>query len=386
MPPPAVLSQPLAALVEHLDSDLLLDDLLSTTRQHLKCLLETALDVELTTHLGCGHYARSGARRGHRNGCYTRDFATAFGLLTDLRVPRCRDGSFQPQLLQRYRRRSRQIDTFIQHLFFAGVSTRGVGEVLELLLGIAPSPSTVSAILRRLDRQVQAYHQRPLADDYLYLFLDAVHVPVAELPEARKRPVLVAYGISADGRRHLLDFRVAASESSGEWERFLTALYQRGLRGEQLRLIITDGGAGLLHAVEQVYGEIPHQLCWAHKLRNVGERLKKSQRRRCLGQAVAIYRARNRSIAAWRSRTVFGLQSARPSAIQLRIARRRLVPTAGGSGRFRVEGSGLFPMEIRRRSPFCGVLFKWNRDSQSRFATTIADQRPRRDSNTRPTA
>lgn len=302
MPRTAVLAHPLAALVDQ-GADFFADDLLSLARRQLKTLLETSLDLELTSYLGCSHHARTGSRRGYRNGHYTRDFVSGLGLLENLRVPRCREGGFEPSLFERYQRRQQQVDVFIRNLFFLGVSTRGVGEALELLLGIAPSAATISAVVAQIDAQVREFHQRRLPDHYLDLFLDAIHLPMKELPEAKKRPVLVAYGITQDGRRELLDYRLAQSESAAEWERFLNSLYARGLKGEDLQLITTDGGSGLLAALPVVYGDVPHQLCWVHKLRNVEEHLKKSQVAACLAQAQEIYRAPNRLLArkAWKS-------------------------------------------------------------------------------------
>jgi transposase-like protein len=301
MPRTTVLAAPLAALVDH-SADCFEEDLLSLARRHLKTLLETSLDLELTAYLGCSHHARTGSRRGYRNGHYTRDFVSGLGLLENLRVPRCREGGFTPSLFERYQRRHQQVDAFIRNLFFLGVSTRGVGEALELLLGIAPSPATVSAVVAQVDAQVKAFHQRELPDHYLDLFLDAIHLPVKELPAAKKRAVLVAYGITQDGRRELVDYRIAQSESQAEWERFLNSLYERGLQGASLQLITTDGGSGLLAALPLVYGEVPHQLCWVHKLRNVEEHLKKDQVKPCLMQAQGIYRAKTRKAAreAWK--------------------------------------------------------------------------------------
>jgi len=302
MPQSPVLSQPLSALVEPLDRESFFgEDLLSLVRSQFKSFLEMSLDLELTAHLGCSRHQRTDGRQGYRNGYYTRDLETGFGLLEQIKVPRCRTAGFQPSLFQRYQRRRAEVDRFAQALFFAGVSTRGVGEVLEVLLGIAPSAATVSRIVAQLDRAVRAFHRRPLPDDYVYLFLDGLTVTLKELPEAKKRLVLVAYGLTTQGQRVLLDYRVVQSESSTEWERFLKSLYERGLHGRKLRLITTDGGSGLRAALPLVYGEIPHQLCWAHKLRNVAGHLNRSQQAACLAQAQEIYRAENRKTAraAW---------------------------------------------------------------------------------------
>jgi putative transposase len=304
VPTQTVLARPLAALLASSgpEPQELQDELLSLARRHLKTLLETSLDLELTRYLGCGHHDRAPTRQGYRNGYYTRDLVTGLGLLEQLRVPRSRQPGFQPSLFARYQRRHQVVDQFIRTLFFLGVSSRDVQEAVELLLGFTPSAQAVSAIVRQLDAQVQAYHQRALPTDVRYLFLDAVTMTVKEAPHAVKRLVLVAYGITQDGRRVLLDYRVAHSESEGEWGRFLTSLWERGLREAVLRLITTDGGAGVQAALSTVFGEVPHQRCWAHKLRNLAGHLKKAQQAPCLAQAQEIYRAKNRRAAlqAWK--------------------------------------------------------------------------------------
>lgn len=306
MPGTMVLSEPLSVLVDP-SADGALDDLLSVMRRHLKSFVEMSLDLELTAYLGCGRHARTPGRKSYRNGYYTRDLATGLGLLQELRVPRCRDKGFVPSLFERYQRRQKRVDQLVRTLFFLGVSTRGVSEALEVLLGFEPSPAAVSSIVAELDTQVKAFHRRALPDDYVYLFLDGVTMTIKELPQAVKRLVLVAYGITQDGRRELLDYRIVKSESTAEWERFLNDLYERGFRGEQLRLITTDGGTGVRAALPLVYGEVEHQLCWAHKLRNVAGHLRKEQQSPCLRQAARIYGASNRREArkaweAWRAR------------------------------------------------------------------------------------
>lgn len=303
MPVVPVLTEPYRLLLEDARiEDFFEDDLLSMARKSLKTFLEMSLDLELTHKLGCSRHARSSDRQGYRNGYYTRDLATGFGLIEDLRVPRCRDGSFEHALFGHYQRRTRQVDHFVRTLFFLGVSTRQAGEALEALLGFEPSATAVSNIVRGIDDEVQRYHQRPLSDHYVYLFVDGLTVTIKEAPRAVKRLVLVAYGITVDGRRELIDYRCVQSESSAEWERFLSSLEARGLRGANLKLIITDGGTGLKAALPMVFPDTPNQLCWAHKMRNVAGHLRKSQQQACLGGAKRIYLALNRreAIHAWK--------------------------------------------------------------------------------------
>lgn len=114
---------------------------------------------------------------------------------------------------------------------------------------------------------------------------------------AKKRVVLVAYGIRIDGKRELIDFTVANAESEKKWWRFLNDLCRRGLIGESLGLVVTDGNPGLENAVDLVWAFVKRQRCWAHKLRNVANYLKKKDLDRCINEAGAIYKAENRKEA-----------------------------------------------------------------------------------------
>lgn len=304
----------LDGLLESLDADDRDGDaLLSAVRQNLKLLVEASLELERTAQLGRVRHQRlpvqqplAYGERAYRNGYYCRDLETGFGLIRQLRVPRLRHGCLEQRLFERYRRRRLEVERFVRTLFFAGVSTRAVGEVLEVLLGFAPSASSVSSMVACIDREVRAFHARPLSDEAVYLFLDGLTVTLKEAPSAAKRLVLVAYAITTQGKRVLIDFRLAQSESRSEWERFLSSLQQRGLCGRHLKLITTDGGQGLRAAAQDAFPDIPLQLCWAHKLRNVADYTHKAHQPACIRGARAIYLAPNRrearaAFTAWKN-------------------------------------------------------------------------------------
>lgn len=295
MPATTIPVQTLDSLLEGLDQDDREGDaLLSAVRQNLKMLMEASLELTRTAQLGRLRYERKPPEYGYRNGYYERDLETGFGLIRKLRVPRLRKGCLEQRLFERWRRRRAEVERFVRALFFAGVSTRAVGEVLEILLGFAPSASAVSRIVAAVDKEVKQFHARPLGDDFVYLFLDGLTVTLKEAPRAKKRLVLVAYGITSQGKRLLLDFRVVPSESKEEAERFLLSLRQRGLVGANLRLLVTDGGAGLRAAAADAYPETLRQLCWVHKLRNVAGYLRRAHAEKCLRGARQIYLSENR--------------------------------------------------------------------------------------------
>ena len=280
-------------------------ELKTAARDHLRLLLERTLETEITLRLGARRYARDEARRDWRNGHRHRDLTTELGLLRGLRVPRSRKGSYQPEILARYQRRDDAVNRVIVDAFVAGVATRRVGEVLEALLGEKPSAATVSRVAKELDAKAWEFHHRPLEDRWPFLVVDGVHMHVKGAAGLRTRVVLVAYAMDEQGNRELLDFRLAESESEAEWSAFFQSLYQRGLCGKRLGLVISDGAPGIKAARQLVYPYAKHQRCWAHKLRNVVNQVRKADQAAVKRGAQAIYLAETRrealhSFRAWK--------------------------------------------------------------------------------------
>jgi len=222
-------------------------------------------------------------------------------MVRELLVPRLRKGGLRSNVFQRYRRRWRWVDNYMRSLFLGGASTRDVGELLEQLWGVRLSASAVSELVRVLVSEVRKFHKRTFEDVYRFLFLDGVWVRVSGY-NVVKEVVLVAYGVRAVGRREVLDFRLAGIESEAAWEAFLEDLYRRGIMGARLELITVDGGGGLYAAQDVVYPQVPRQRCWAHKLRNVSEKVRVNHRKVCLHDARRIYKAKNYRTAVGRCR------------------------------------------------------------------------------------
>ena len=272
-------------------------DLYRHTREMWQQGLER-LSVEARDRaLGVAAYERSAARQDSRNGFYERDLITLFGTLR-VRIARTRRQVFLPAGLARLQRRAPEVTLLIREAFLRGVSTRPVGRLIALLTDEPVSAQTVSHVARDLDQAVRQFHQAPLGDAWQYLFLDGVSLRVRR-PSGRKRvQLLVAYGIRADGTRQLLAFSRSQGESQAAWEGLLQDLYQRGLQGEQLRLIVTDGCAGLAAALQTVYPRVAHQRCWVHKLRNLLNAVRRRDHAAVKTDAQAIYQADSRREAA----------------------------------------------------------------------------------------
>ena len=267
------------------------------TRHKLKELLEGGMETEVGQHLSRDRYERrdSGDPQDYRNGKRPRHFLTELGDLI-LRIPRTRKG-YVSKVLEAYKRRSRSVDQLIMACFVLGMSTRKVSTALLSLLGERISASTVSEVAKKLDHAVRRYHGRKLEDGYRFLFFDGVVLRQKGAAKVQKKIILCAYGISWEGKKEMIDFLLATSESQNAWEGFLRNLYERGLEGKRCEMITTDGGPGLGNALEVVYPRIARQHCWAHKTRNVLDKVKKADQEKVNKELHRISHAKNRQAA-----------------------------------------------------------------------------------------
>ncbi len=267
-------------------------------RQLTKDLIEVSLDEEITQYMKRQPYQRTQDRIDYRNGYYYRGLDTTLGPIEDIAVPRSRIGLFKPTVFERYQRRQEAVNQIICNVFLRGISTRDVAGALKPALGFEFSASTVSRITKHLDKNVKEFHERKLLDEYQFLFLDGIAISVKGSLKAKKILVLVAYGITMFGKKELIAFQIANAESNTACESFLNNLFRRGFEGKHLKLIITDGSKGFIHAIGMIYPSIKHQRCWVHKLRNATKYLKKADNKAFKADAEKIYNASSHRKAA----------------------------------------------------------------------------------------
>lgn len=285
------------------DEDDLWGDLRPELLEAVRTILETTMEDELAAELVATRYERTPWRTDLRNGSYQRSLVTELGAITDLRVPRRRLVPYRPSFLERAARRTRSVDGVLRQAFLRGLSTRETAALAETLTGVSLSATSVSRLARELDGQVSAFHRRAITFPARYLLVDGLWLSVRGSARAKRRVVLACYGIDEAGRRELLDYRQAASESSAEWTRFLTSLVGRGLDPEAVRLVTADGADGIAAAVAEVFPGADLQRCWTHRVRNLLDAIPLAERRSCLRGLRAIHRARTRRAAVaayWR--------------------------------------------------------------------------------------
>jgi putative transposase len=273
------------------------EDLKNETLKLAKSLIEECLEEELEKVIRAKYYEQTEGRVDYRNGSYTRGLETEIGYIPGINVPRAREIEYDKSAFEKYARRQKEVNELLLKIFLKGVSTREVGKVVEPLLGINYSAGTISNISKRLDAEVRIFHTRAIKDEYIYIILDGIVVKIKNSIKTEKMVVLAAYGITEEGLRELIGFKIANRENEGNWSIFLSDLYNRGLEGSKTRLIITDGNKGLISAIETIYPGIKRQRCWVHKLRNVADKLPKKLHNTCLKEAKGIYQAKNKKEA-----------------------------------------------------------------------------------------
>jgi putative transposase len=248
---------------------------IDVVRQGVALMLQALIDAEATARIGADRFERTESRTTQRNGSRDRLLSTKAGDV-ELKIPKLRQGSFFPSILERRRRIDRALFAVVMEAYVHGVSTRKVDDLVAALgLESGISKSEVSRICAELDEQLGAFRSRSLAHiEFPYVFLDATYLKGRVNHQVVSRAVVVATGVSMDGHREVLGCAVGHSEDGAFWTEFLRSLRARGLAG--VRLVISDQHLGLKAAVEAVMVGSAWQRCRVHFMRNVLTRVKRN--------------------------------------------------------------------------------------------------------------
>ena len=243
-------------------------------REAVAVLAEAVMEAEVAEQAGAAYGERSDARITRRNGYRPRRWDTRAGSI-ELQIPKLRQGSYFPALLEPRRRAERALLAVVQQAYVEGVSTRRVDDLVRSLGCEGISKSQVSRICAELDTVVTSFLERPLdGGPYRYLWLDALTQRVREEGRIAQVSVVVATAVNADGKREVLGIDVGTSEDGASWLSFLRGLVARGLSG--VELVTSDAHQGLRAAIATVFGGASWQRCRTHFMRNVLTRVPKS--------------------------------------------------------------------------------------------------------------
>jgi putative transposase len=238
----------------------------SFLQEGLRQLTQTVVELEAAEKIGAGHYERTPERRTYRNGHRERIWETRVGEIP-LRIPKVRDGSYFPSLLEPRRRSEKALLAVVQQAYVEGVSTRRVDDLLQALGLTGIDKSRVSRICKELDEVVEPFRNRPLEGQYPFVWLDALYLKVRQNHRIVSQALVIATGVRENGEREVLGFALGASEEEAFWVAFLRSLVRRGLRGVQL--VTSDAHEGLKAALGQVLTGVTWQRCRVHFMRNL---------------------------------------------------------------------------------------------------------------------
>jgi putative transposase len=283
-------------------SDELIDELLAGARTEqeivgpggllaalTKRLVERAMDVELTDHLGYEpHLEPPGGAGNTRNGSTPKTLLTQHGAI-EIETPRDRNGSFQPQIVRKRQRRFEGFDEKILALYARGMSVRDIQAHLREIYGVEVGHDLISRVTDAVMDDVRAWAQRPLEDVYPIVFLDCMVLKIREGGSVQRRACYLALGVTLDGDRDVLGMWFQETEGAKFWMQVLSQLKQRGVH--DILVCCVDGLKGFPEAIEGIFPKTVVQTCIVHLIRNSLKYVPRREREQVARDLKPIYTA-----------------------------------------------------------------------------------------------
>ena len=325
-------------------------------RKSVEETLNAMLDAEADEITGAARYERSGERKAYRAGHYERDLTVKAGKMS-LKVPKLKGAVFESAVIERYRRREESVEEALIDMYLAGVSTRQVDDVSQLLWGDRMPSQTLSDKLKKVYADIDEWRGRPLEQDYPYLFMDGVWHKRCWGGSVENVSILVAVGVGMDGRREVLSVAEGMKEDSESWREFIKGMLARGLKG--VRLVTGDRCAGLVAAVNELLPGARYQRCMVHFERNILAKVNPKNRDWAADALKAIFSMESRDKALEEAESVAKDMEAR----KLREAAKCLREGIGETTTYLLDD---YPREHRRRIRTNNMIERLNREIRRR--------------------
>lgn len=236
-------------------------------RESVEKMLNAYLDAEADNLIKADRYERNNSRQGYRSGHYSRKLTTTSGEVT-LQMPKLKLIPFETAIIERYRRRESSVEEALIEMYLAGVSTRRIQDITEILWDSKVSPSSISHLNKTVFKDIEDWRNRPLQDKkYPYVFVDGIYLRRNWGGTYENVAILVAIAVNEDGYREILGAAEGMKEDKASWITFFKWLRGRGLDG--VKLVIGDKCLGMLEAVGEVFPEAKYQRCTVHFYRNI---------------------------------------------------------------------------------------------------------------------
>ena len=325
-------------------------------RKSVEETLNAMLDAEADEITGAARYERSGERKAYRAGHYERDLTVKAGKMS-LKVPKLKGAVFESAVIERYRRREESVEEALIDMYLAGVSTRQVDDVSQLLWGDRMPSQTLSDKLKKVYADIDEWRGRPLEQDYPYLFMDGVWHKRCWGGSVENVSILVAVGVGMDGRREVLSVAEGMKEDSESWREFIKGMLARGLKG--VRLVTGDRCAGLVAAVNELLPGARYQRCMVHFERNILAKVNPKNRDWAADALKAIFSMESRDKALEKAESVAKDMEAR----KLREAAKCLREGIGETTTYLLDD---YPREHRRRIRTNNMIERLTREIRRR--------------------
>ena len=325
-------------------------------RDKVEQIVNAMLDEEADLIANAARYERSDGRKAYRAGHYARGFTVKAGRLA-LRIPKLKGAVFESAVIERYRRREQSVEESLIDMYLAGVSTRRVDDISQLLWGERMPSQTLSDKLKRVYDQIDQWRNRPLDSEYPYVFMDGVWHKRSWGGGVENVSVLVAIGVDADGRREVIGVAEGMKEDKAGWEQFIRSMIERGLKG--VRLVVGDRCAGLVATVDSMLPKARYQRCMVHFMRNVLSKVPPTHREWASAALKAIFAMESRASALAKAETVASEMETR----KLRAAANCLREGIGETTTYLLDE---YPAEHRRRIRTNNMIERLNREIRRR--------------------
>lgn len=277
-----------------LNEESLRSDLRELVRKTVEDTLNGLLEAEVDELVGAERYERTAEREAYRAGHYDRGLTTSSGEVT-IHMPKLKGARFTTAIIERYRRRESSVEEAMIEMYLAGVSTRRIEDVSEILWGSSVSAATVSNLNEKAFASVEEWRNRPLERAYPYVYVDGIYLKRSWGGAYENVAVMVAIGVNDDGYREVIGAAEGFTESSECWRDFLSWLRSRGLRG--VRMVVGDKASGMVGSIAEVFPDAAYQRCTVHFYRNVLARVPKSRRAAVAAMLKAIHAMESREAA-----------------------------------------------------------------------------------------
>ena len=260
--------------------------------------------------VGAGPYERTNERAAYRAGHYERGFTTTSGQVT-LKMPKLKGMRFAMAVIERYKRRETSVEEAIIEMRLAGVSTRRIEDVGEILWGSGVSAGMVSNLNDKAVKAVDEHRCRPLTCEYPYVYINGIYLKRSWGGSYENVAVMVAIDVNENGYRKVIGCAEGFAESKECWQDFLSWLKSRGLRG--VPMVVGDKAAGMVDSIVEVFPNARYQRCTVHFYRNALTKALRFKRSQVTAMLKAIHTMESREASATKAESVAAeLESMKP--------------------------------------------------------------------------